>query len=117
MRSNGSCFWPRSRMIVSTVSAFRITRTLLSFQSNYLRPFPVSSAFLISEYYGRSVALKVSLRRQSHVPSIWYVLAIRRRRIHPFVHPRWVLCLVLRGASSIESTGHRTRDSVSDVFR
>ncbi len=49
------------------------------------------SALLKSDYYGGSVALDLSVCRQSRVPSVMHVLASVRLPTHPFVHPRWML--------------------------
>src|SRR5258708_21620599 len=49
------------------------------------------SALLRSDYYGGSVALDLSVCRQSRVPSVMYVLASVRLSTHPLIHPRWVL--------------------------
>jgi hypothetical protein len=47
------------------------------------------SAFLRSDYYGDSVALEVSLFRQSRIPSVRHVRALLRPPTHLLTLPRW----------------------------
>src|SRR3954449_4464283 len=55
-------------MMASVVSAFRMSRTSTDRSSSHLPPFAMWPAFPTSDYYGGSVALGLSPRRQSRVP-------------------------------------------------
>ena len=55
-------------MIPKTVSAFRISRTLLLEVSHHLPPFAMYEAFPRADYYGGPVAVDLAVGRRSHIP-------------------------------------------------
>ena len=56
------------RLRLQTVSAFRISRTLLLEVSHHLPPFAMCEAFPHADYYGGSVAVDLAVGRRSHIP-------------------------------------------------
>jgi hypothetical protein len=56
------------RLRPQTVSAFRISRTLLLEVSHHLPPFAMYEAFPRADYYGGSVAMDLAVGRRSHIP-------------------------------------------------
>src|SRR6266487_1167995 len=86
--SNGNPRLPRSRTIVKTVSAFLITSTSLSLQSELPAALRHVIGATVSDYCGGSVTLRVSPFRQSRFPSIFYVLASFRQSTHLLILSR-----------------------------
>jgi len=87
-------------MIARTVSAFRIPRPSLRWQSNHLPPFAMYMAFPCADYYGGSVTVCVSARRSSRVPATMYVRVPRRHVVRPFIHAHCVLAHLSKGGSA-----------------
>ena len=56
------------RLRPPTVSALRISRTLLLEVSHHLPPFALCATLSHSDYYGGSVALDLAVGRRSHIP-------------------------------------------------
>jgi hypothetical protein len=56
------------RGIPQTVSALRISRTLLLAVSPHLPPFALCATLSHANYYGGSVALDLAVGRRSHIP-------------------------------------------------
>ena len=56
------------RLRPQTVSAFRISRTLLLEVSPHLPPFALCATLSHSDYYGGSVAVDLAVGRRSHIP-------------------------------------------------
>ena len=56
------------RLIPQTVSAFRISRTLLLEVSHHLPPFAMCTTLSYANYYDGSVAVDLAVGRRSHIP-------------------------------------------------
>ena len=63
-------------MTPKTVLAFRISRTLTFWSSDYLSPFAMWTALPPSDYYGDSVAMGLASRRRSRVPLVLNVSSV-----------------------------------------
>jgi len=71
-------------MMISIISAFRMSRTSTSSHQVRLSPFAMCPAFPDADYYGDSVAIGLVPRRRSRVFRSSYGLAWVRPSTHPY---------------------------------